>query len=125
MGIKTSSSVLLPVWNSSLEGRFKEAEKSTESAQTSDAVAAPESSAKESKKKRKSDAAEVPVKKTKVKETAGEVVKEPTVAGAEKSKSSETLSKADKIAKKAGKKSSSVGTGGAGKKAKTAIVGTA
>ncbi|KAI9635668.1 ribosomal protein L1p/L10e family-domain-containing protein [Dioszegia hungarica] len=93
LGIKTSTSVLLPVWAATLDGRFDLAQKEAEAA-----------AAEKEKKGAKRKSVEAP------KAPAAKAVA-PVKADAVKG------------AKKAGKKSSTIGSGGAGKKAKEAVLG--
>lgn len=96
VGIKTSTSILLPVWNAKLSGRFKNAEGETETEAMEVEEEAPKAAAKPKAK-------------------AVKAVKEAEAAGAAASPK--------KAAPKL-KKSSTVGSG-AVKKAKTAAVGSA
>jgi len=133
VGIKTSSSVLLPIWSSELDGRFKVAthgkagEEDVEMAE--DGGMRKEDGKREKEKRKKEKTAEVEeragvtVKKEKtaeVEERAGVTVKK---AKAVKMIPTSEPKKAEKIAKKSGKKSSSLGMGGAGKRAKEAVLG--
>jgi len=118
VGIKTSSSVLLPIWSSELDGRFKVAthgkagEEDVEMAE--DGGMRKEDGKREKKEKRKKE------KTAEVEERAGLPVKK---AKAVKMIPTSEPKKAEKIAKKSGKKSSSLGMGGAGKRAKEAVLG--
>ncbi len=117
VGIKTSSSVLLPIWSSELDGRFKVAthgkagEEDVEMAE--DGGMRKEDGKREKEKRKKEKTAEV-------EERAGVTVKK---AKAVKMIPTSEPKKAEKIAKKSGKKSSSLGMGGAGKRAKEAVLG--
>lgn len=137
VGIKTSTSVLLPIWSSKLEGRFdiKEKAKAAESGDVD--MEASEGKSKKNKgkgkdKKRPAPEAEVeaaadedkvekktkasPVKPAKKAKAVGEAKEEKAVVAEPKKAAGEKV-------KKSLKKSSSLGSGGAGKRSKEAILG--
>ncbi len=144
VGVKTSSSVLLPVWSSKLEGRFKgkDTGKGADDIEMSEENGGKANGEKKKNKgavkadieqrRPKQEKSKVGIttyaekngkkeKRTLVEE-AGEAfpVKK---AKAVKAVSISDPTKAEKIAKKFGKKSSSLGSGGAGKRAKELAVG--
>ena len=131
IGIKTSTSVLLPIWNSKLEGRFDVKEKSKPEGDVD--MEASEGKAKKNKgkgkdKKRPAPDAEAEVEEVEVEKKSkaspvkpakkAKAVEEPKAEKAETKK----VAAGEKV-KKSVKKSSSVGTGGAGKRSKEAILG--
>ena len=135
IGIKTSTSVLLPIWSSKLEGRFdvKEKVKATEGDVDMEASEAKLKKSKGKGKDKKRPAPDAEATEEKVEEKT----KASPVKAAKKAKAAPAVAeeKAEKIAavetkkaaggekKKALKKTSSLGSGGAGKRSKEAILG--
>jgi ribosome biogenesis protein UTP30 len=149
IGIKTSTSVLLPIYSAQLEGRFAIPPKSDEDGDVSMSAAESKKNRRKGKGKDEKNAsvkrpaeevAEVaPTKEKKAKATAESPAKKAKTLPTPETKKdaapsaltkvkkvaapSDSPSKADKVVKKTGKKSSSLGTGSAGKKAKQAVLG--
>ncbi|GFZ48947.1 hypothetical protein JCM24511_06696 [Saitozyma sp. JCM 24511] len=113
IGIKTSTSVLLPVWSSPLEGRFD----ADANAGAEEDVDMDEKKGKAKGKGKKRGAEDVESGSKKVK-SAVQAVEVEEVAPAKKAVKG--LEGKEKVVKK---KSSTVGSGGAGKRAKEAVLG--
>lgn len=120
LGIKTSSSVFLPVWSSKLDGRFESSAKGDDAD-----VEMAQPDVKE-KGKKKAVAAE-----TEDVKSSGEAVKKvkaKAVAAVDtpvKAKKALAAGESKSAGKEGKKKSSTLGTGGAGKRAKEAVLGKA
>lgn len=112
IGIKTSTSVLLPVWSSPLEGRF-DADANADADEDVDMDEKKKGKAKG--KKRGAEVVETGSKKVK---SAVQADKVEEVAPAKKAVKGQEGK--EKVVKK---KSSTVGSGGAGKRAKEAVLG--
>lgn len=112
IGIKTSTSVLLPVWSSPLEGRF-DADANAGAEEDVDMDEKKKGKAKGKGTKRGAEDVESGSKKVK---SAVQAVEQPAPA----KKAVKGQEGKEKVVKK---KSSTVGSGGAGKRAKEAVLG--
>jgi len=133
VGIKTSTSVLLPIWSSKLEGRFDVKEKKAKKDGDADVeMVGGESAGKKNKGKGKDkkrgapdaedDQVEKKAKASPVKQPKADTAAVKPVKEAKKVKAKATGTKTDKAAAASRKKTSSAGD--AGKRAKEAAVGS-
>ena len=136
IGIKTSSSILLPVWNSQLSGRFNAKASEQVSASEEEPLQVVEESKMKKGKKRSADESEQETpaevgetkaggKRARDSPESEEEEHDVEVSVAPKKMLKSSVGMGPKGSKKEGKKSSLVGSGGAGRKAKQMVLGAA